>query len=314
MKNLIDFLNSGTVKQQNQKKLGAWLICATAILLAIALVMLIIASVATAIKSHNSNTGNEDDSGTAGTVIPNGYTTTTFDATQLSMGNLLLVDADHPCTATPVTKKIDGTRPSVEGVGAVYSVWDTTNYALTEETLNAFNSMMSDFYEETKDANLYVMAAYNPTAVNQVTPLHKTGCAVSLGYYDPSAGEKKSSIYNVDTYEWIYDNAASYGFIQASAEEGEEHIFRYVGVAHATYMFNNNKTLSEYLTLVQTKSCRSPLSITAKDAEGNSVGYSVYYLASGSDLIVPTKYHYTVSGDNMGGYIITVDKSSPVQK
>ena len=134
---------------------------------------------------------------------------------------------------------------------------------------------------------------------------------IGLSYYvdfktDPT---NIQSIYDVEKYEWLYDNAYKYGFVQASTEEGKENLFRYVGVAHATAMHNNNKTFAEYLTLVQERSYKAPLSVSVKNSAGDTESYSIYYLAAGSELIVPTKWAYEVSGDNMGGYIVTVNKS-----
>ena len=56
-------------------------------------------------------------------------------------------------------------------------------------------------------------------------------------------------------YVWLKDNAHLYGFIIRYTEENKNitgyknepwHI-RYVGISHATYMYENNKTLEEYL-------------------------------------------------------------------
>ena len=48
-----------------------------------------------------------------------------------------------------------------------------------------------------------------------------------------------------------------------------------------------------------------PLEI--KGADGKQ--YAVYYVEDDSEIEVPSNYNYEISGDNKGGYIITVDLS-----
>ncbi|MBQ9086508.1 MAG: hypothetical protein IJY47_04915 [Clostridia bacterium] len=320
MKTLLnDFFNSGTEAQQNKKRMTALVLCATAVILAIALLVLAIGSIAVAIKDKAPN---DDEGESGGTKIPNGYTTTTFDAAQLSTGSLLLLDADHPYAGTSpsvVLFRDSESRPKTESGDVVYSIGGTDKLSATSETVEAFNAMITAFYtDETVggDDCLYISSAYDMTGSNQKSELYKVGTVIALSYYvdynsDPT---NIQTIYGVEKYDWIYENAHTYGFIQASSEEGKENIFRYVGPAHATYMHNNSKTFAEYLTIIQNRTYKAPLQITAKNSAGENVSYSVYYLATGSDMVVPTKYAYEVSGDNMGGYIITIDKSKTLTK
>jgi len=317
MKFLSEYFNSGNAKQQNQKRLAALAVCVTAALLAVALVALLIGSVATAIKNKAPDTSGEGDD--TGTKIPVGYTTTNLSEAGYSIhnGTLLVIDESHPFAGTaPAVVLMNTDRPKDETIAAdykyLYAVNDITTFSLTQDTLNAFNSMITAFYEESKDNNLYVSAAY--TAGGAMSDLHNTGCAVTLEYY--TTAPARASIYDstakapVETYKWIYDNAYKYGFIQVSAAEGEENIFRYVGVAHATYMKNNNKTFSEYVTLLQTTSASKPLSVPVKDADGKTVKYTMYYLSASAEAVVPANNTYTVSGDNVGGYIVTVNPTT----
>lgn len=315
MKKLInDFLNSGTEAQQNKKRLTALILCATAVILAIALLVLAIGSLALAIKDK-SPADDENESGAS--RIPNGYTTTTFDAAQISTGALLLLDADHPYAGSaPSVVLFSGheTRPLTPNKEVIYSIGGIDKLSATADTVESFNAMIADFYaDETVggDDCLYISSAYDMTGSNQKGEVYKAGTVIGLSYYvdfntDPT---NIQSIYDVEKYEWLYDNAYKYGFVQASTEEGKENLFRYVGVAHATAMHNNHKTFAEYLTLVQERSYKAPLSVSVKNSAGDTESYSIYYLAAGSELIVPTKWAYEVSGDNMGGYIVTVNKS-----
>lgn len=318
MKKLInDFLNSGTEAQQNKKRMTALILCATAAILAIALLVLAIGSLALAIKNKSPN---DEEEGTGGSRIPSGYTTTTFDAAQISTGNLLLLDADHPYAGSaPSVVLFNGheTRPRTPNNEVIYSIGGIDKLSATEDTVVSFNAMIADFYaDETVggDDCLYISAAYDMTGSNQRSELYKAGTVIALSYYvdynsDPT---NIQSISGVEKYDWIYENAYKYGFIQATTEEGKENIFRYVGPAHATAMHSANKTFAEYLTTVQSRSCNAPLSVSVKDSQGKTETYHIYYLAAGSELIVPSKWAYEVSGDNMGGYIVTVNRSKTV--
>ncbi len=303
MKFLSEFLNSGTVTQQNKRRLGAILIAITAALLAVTLIVLMIASIVTAIKNKQSpvDEPNEDGNG-----IPNGYVTTTFAEGQSSMGTLLLLDESHPYVGAETFVEVNrDQRPLADDGDPVYSVkFEFCNNQVTQETMDAFNAMMKDFYASEKDGWLYLSKAANGTFLTLEYVPEGGSSSTTLPIYD-SDNQKP-----VEAYEWIYENASNYGFIQASDVEGKENVFRYVGVVHATYMTKNNKTLPEYLELLKTRTAAKALLVSAKNEEGKTVSYRVYYVAADAEALVPEKYEYTVSGDNMGGYIVTVDPSS----
>lgn len=296
MRFLTEFFNSGTVNQQNKRRLGAMLIAVTAVLLAVALIVLMVASIVTAVKNNRVVEDEPDDS--EGSGIPSGYTTTTFAEGQASNGTLLLIDAEHPYVGTESLVKIEN-RPLADDGTPAYSAY-LDSCMLTQDALNALNAMAADFYAAKKDGWLYLIKTEYGLNLTLAYRSNKTDISI----YD-SANAKP-----VETYQWIYDNAHKYGFIQASAEEGKENVFRYVGVAHATYIVNNKMTLTAYLELVKTRTASKSLQISVKDAENKTVTYRVYYLAGDAEMVVPEKYTYTVSGDNMGGYIVTVDQSS----
>ena len=296
MRFLTEFFNSGTVNQQNKRRLGAMLIAVTAALLAVALIVLMVASIVTAVK--NKQVVEDDESEGDGSGIPSGYTTTTFAEGQASNGALLLIDASHPYVGTEALVAISD-RPLDDDGDYVYSAY-LDSCMLTQDALKALNTMAADFYASEKDGWLYLIKT--EYGLNLTLAYRSNGSDISI--YDSKNAKP------VETYQWIYDNAHKYGFIQASDEEGKENVFRYVGVAHATYIVNNKLTLASYLETVKTRTASKPLSISVKDAENKTVTYRVYYLASDAEMVVPEKYVYTVSGDNMGGYIVTVDQSS----
>ena len=187
--------------------------------------------------------------------------------------------------------------------------------------VDTFNAMMLAFHEAKKTDSSYVVGGMyldSILAPNSTKPSDDTKAVLASGTAlilsdDGKTTANEVSIYDSDAktgkgaYAWIYENAHRYGFVRASEAEGEENIFRYVGVAHANYMKNNNKTVAEYLEALQSRTANKPLSFSAKNAEDKNVSYRVYYLAGGDEKVVPADKDYTVSGDNMGGFIVTVD-------
>ena len=291
MKFLTEYLNSGSVKQQNKKRLGVACICATAILLCLALIVLTAASIVTAVKNRSANSEEEEEGGNA---TPSGYTSTTLEASQISTGNLLLIDETHPYTTMPEVVSITDRPQTAEGA-SVYSTYLDQCF-LTKEALTALNKMVADFYAATSDENLY---------------LTKTdyGCIITLTYYNEAAQSNTTPIYDaeakayVEVYRWIAQNAAKYGFVRASGAEGTENVFRYVGAEHAEAMRAlNADNFPAYLDALKAR-CGKPSS--ARTVSVNNVRYKIYYQAAAETVLVPEKNTYTVSGNNVDGYIIT---------
>lgn len=93
------------------------------------------------------------------------------------------------------------------------------------------------------------------------TSEHQTGlCCDITDYYRET---KDSSLENTDTYKWLVENCADYGFVVRYPEDKsgsadsitgiifEPWHFRYVGVEAAKYMTENNLCLEEFLALYE---------------------------------------------------------------
>lgn len=119
---------------------------------------------------------------------------------------------------------------------------------------------------------------------------------------------------------------AQYGFIQRYPTDksgetgisGYTELFRYVGVPHALYITRQNLSLEGYIKLLQTTYTYSGNHLLL-DADGGVVtkdaAYEIYYVPVSGDsatVPVPKNYKYSISGDNVGGFIVTVDLNSPV--
>ena len=241
-------------------------------------------------------------------------------------GDLLLVNNHHAYTFPQ----------SPDHLEEIYSVWAkhaTKPYVLSglskymdRDALNALDAMLTDFAETSGKTNVQVRYAYR-TAEDQaafsVEPGysdHHTGLGCELKYSVSSGGSSASyDLSNDPAYAWIVENCHKYGFIvrypadkvEKTEIEDYESYFRYVGVAHATYMKNKGLCLEEYIETLHTYTAKNPLKISGADGKS----YEVYYVAVEGSATVsyPTNYAYSFSGTNEGGVVVTVDCSAPIQ-
>ena len=240
------------------------------------------------------------------------YTEIQKSNADLSVGDLLLVNLDHyyDPASTPDLIPMMGTQDPSNAYVVPFS-----SYKLNAKALNAFNSMMKKYYELSGDSGVKVSDAYR-TAKDQES---KT---VPVGHSDHHTGyclalRTAAGGYLEDDH-WIYQNGHRYGFIQRYPNDKAnktgvndyDYCIRYVGIPHATYISQNGLCLEEYVELLRsTYTGNNHLQIT----DHNGVRYEVYYVpasAEGATTVrVPTNYAFTISGDNVSGFIVTIDLS-----
>lgn len=216
---------------------------------------------------------------------------------------------------------IEENREKYQGEFDTYFV-NNPDWKLDAEALNAFNQMMSKHYEIFGDEEkIYITSAYRsyqdqadlPTsAIAPGQSDHHTGLCVAIMV------KQGSELNAPDPNHWIYQNCHKYGFVMRYPDEKKditglpysyEYCLRYVGIPHATYIAENELCLEEYTQyLANHVTLSSPLSITGADKKL----YSVFYVKAEGDLTVieiPKNTVYTVSGDNVGGFIVTLHLS-----
>ena len=133
---------------------------------------------------------------------------------------------------------------------------------------------------------------------------HHTGLAFDLGVYYGSYADSFTGSANA---EWINENAQYYGFIRRYREDktditgisGETWHYRYVGVPHSIVMEMNDLCLEEYIDRMREYTQQNPLKVSFSSAH-----YEVFYTAK--DWIRIPEGTFTVSGNNVDGYIVTV--------
>ena len=221
---------------------------------------------------------------------------------EVQKGSLILIDEAHPYVSSAISfKNIKSSRTpfyntqKAKNVYSYYTKDDTPE--LEEETLTALNALCDAFYTATANNDLYIKNAYDASSAK-----HASGLAVDLGIYTlEGALYALDDAKFADIYDWFFKNYHKYGFI-LDKDAGHSFCFRYVGVPHAYYMYENNIGLKEYLALVQ----REPLAFTLHNGDK----YEVSYVHATGDVVNVTlpsaEANYKLSGDNMEGIIVTV--------
>lgn len=277
-------------------------VVATAALLVVALLSLAIVAIVNAVRA----TPPEEEPAPNGNGIPAGFVTTTFAENQLYKGALITVNDTYlfhtEANADVEMISVEQGRAKVDG-SSLYSS-NALGTPVQKEALDAMNAMLLAFYEEKGDDNLWVNV--------NADGYYAAGNTFELRYTTGVSGAPRPAISESSTYDWIFTNAYKYGFVpmfEAPAADDTEaeslvHIFRYVGTVHAQIMKDKKiSTFDAYLTYLRDNTSPSKNATVTVEKKV----YKVYYLSKDAQQIIPEKYKdaYTVSGDNMGGYIVT---------
>lgn len=217
----------------------------------------------------------------------------------------------------------NGTKVATYGLGSL-----ATSTVLHTDALNAFNKMLLDYCgtldltSVSGDSASGINVAWgwsdseeikNDVKDNPNSPFYDHSTGMTLTLRDSHNQTITEEVLKSD-HKWIYDNAHKYGFViryttECGCERENSAVrLRYVGYEHAYYMTQNGLCLEEYLALVREHHKYSGEHLTFT-ADGKT--YEVYYVACTGDptsISVPKNCEYTISGDNMNGFIVTVVK------
>lgn len=246
-------------------------------------------------------------------------------------GNLILVNSTHEYGFADVSDL----STIYERKSYDYKV-ASSEIKLRVECIDKLNEMMSDFRDAKglNDINVTVgyrdyetqMSIYS-SYVDRYGISAAEGNVAKGGYSDHNTGLGFDlSVYTSDgvtqtldymtAYSWITDNCYKYGFVRRfdSAKSditgvlGDEWHFRYVGEAHAYYMFKYSLCLEEYIEELKKYPADGEHLVFSDDGGSK---WEIFYVAlpnSGeASFELPEDAVYTLSGDNDGGVIVTVD-------
>lgn len=244
----------------------------------------------------------------------------------VSKGELALVSKSHKSTFPDIEDELITFPYRTE---RTYRVTDYFELKLYESAVEAIENMLGDFYNETDCHDVTISSGYrNEEKQNELIQTgytkdeagsseHHTGYAFDFKVVTDDM--KISNLENKDIFSWIYENCYRYGIVQRYTEDkayvtdmlARSYHFRYVGIPHAYYMHENNLCLEEYIELLQDYSFdKKHLEINT----GRSL-YEVYYVKAQegtTSVYVPKNSEYSVSGNNIDGFIVTVLKSNNV--
>lgn len=274
-------------------------------------------------KAEDSSAENAEAPGTGRTQQ---VQTLTLTEDQKYTGDLILVNTSHAYDFEKNSELVSLVRIS-EAQTWSYAV-DREEFMLAKRIMKSLDNMIHDCDQTFGSDETGVYSAYRSREYQQTIwdetleeygseytehyvarpgySEHHTGLALDLGifYDDGSYGQFSGSEYA----SWMAANSWKYGFVRRYAEDktgitgisNEAWHFRYVGIPHAAYMYEHNLCLEEYLDFLRDNtSVDRPLRILYS---GESC--SVYYTEE--EVIPKPQHRYEISGDNRGGYIITV--------
>lgn len=259
-------------------------------------------------------------------ALPDGWERRETTEADLARGTLVLVNRDY------------GYDPEESRTVSIYER-KSENYlargidiGLREDAMEALNRWMDDFAAESGETNVNVVAgwrSYDEQAALYEDAVetegqayadaylalpghseHHTGLAVDLDTYDMTDGSS-GGFDGGGVYTWAVEHAWEYGFIQRYPPQKsditginyESWHFRYVGLPHAYVMQRENLCLEEYIDYLRGYPFAGEhLRVTCL---GRS--YELYFCPK-DQMIVPSGGGCTVSGNNVDGYIVTVER------
>ncbi len=268
--------------------------------------------------------------------------TVTVSEAQMHMGDLILVNYAYPYAFAE--SEVDKIQTVTSAKNEFYLARDS-KVSLRSDFIDVINTLMADMYEVNGNRYMQVNSAYRSYddqvntyeyykelngeeyAKNYVaTPgysEHHTGLAVDFNVY------KDGYIYYVESYDgcaWFRENAKEYGIIlryepdkqYITGINGETWHYRYVGAPHAEIMYDLDLCLEEYIDYLRDYTpdkmlCYDGENLISMDAyESTEDGvYAVYFVASQGEetkITVPAGVEYSISGNNVDGYVITLTK------
>ena len=277
-------------------------------------------------KDSSSQKSNSDVSATDGADdssegTPTDYATISAMPNEIYTGDLIVVNKEHEYSV-PASTEEAGIKPIYELASDSYQYRDY-EISLASKTITALNSMMDAYYSAVGNTDIMVISGYRTkeeqdemtdTDIKGGYSEYHTGLNFDLSVF-PNSGESPYYYTPDGDYAWVNENCANYGFILRYPDKKEDktgvpastYKFRYVGVPHALYMKENDLCLEEYISeLKNYTSDGDHLKVS-----GGEKKYEIYYVpadpSANTDIPVPDGKTYTISGNNIDGFIVTVE-------
>ena len=236
----------------------------------------------------------------------------------VNMGLLILVNSSHGYTHEETNLVfINDLKNDVYGL---YSI----ELKAKSEVILKMNEMLADFNKATEIDTVLVRDAYR--TYEEQTELyngkdhafvampghseHESGLAIDFGI-------QKGSFDGTGDLAWFPENSFRYGFIQRYTDvkkaitkiDAEPWHYRYIGEPHAFYITQQNLCYEEYIDLLDRYMFLGEhLFIEGHDGKQYEIYKSpVDPTEPTTQLPVPRGKKYTVSGDNVNSFIVTIE-------
>lgn len=244
------------------------------------------------------------------------YTVININKEQMNIGNLLLINAQHQLDPRGIASDLV-TVNREQAINHGYSL-SSDEVKLSQNVLAAFHDMMNAALED--DLNQFLITSGYRSLEHQAQLYKEVGSVYALpaGYSEHNSGlalDISSTMSKMEVApegKWLQQHGADYGFILRYPEH-KQHItgigyepwhFRYVGVPHSLIMQERDLVLEEYIEFL---SDEGQLTVKA----GNQT-YTITHYEYEPQLSIKIEPHvdYEISGDNMGGVIVTTREKS----
>ena len=262
------------------------------------------------------------------------YAVLTQNSAQIHTGELIVVNKDHAYQGNTESADQAGftailstqTIYADDGNNTIYR--RVAGVALRTEVLDALDRMMTEYHLLASDDRVQLYDAFRSYAEQAALT---SSTAAAPGYSDHHTGylialrdvNSTNSSLSGEQDDWLRENGYKFGFVQRypAGHSGSTFVnnytnaYRYVGVPHATAMVQKGMCLEEYVAYLKNNHKYEQEHLQVKQKEtisGKTVEtvYEIYYVpASGgemTDIPVPSNFGYTISGDNLSGFIVTV--------
>lgn len=259
------------------------------------------------------------------TELETSFVKVTGSSDDTKHGNLVLVN-NHTAFKFDASPKVVKKHSLVTFSGRQsdkYTVSYPAKETLTAEAMEAFNALAEDFYTQTGHSDLFMLDSYRSYEDQQrvyeskgaeiaTVPgnsEHHTGLAFDLELY---INGKTADFDGTGDYKWVHDNCHKYGYILRYPHDKTEITeisyepwhFRYVGKAHAYYMYANNLCLEEYIGLLKKYTLDSERLIFETDGGEKYMVYCQSIPGDSGEIYLPKNLEYEISGDNNGHVIV----------
>lgn len=229
---------------------------------------------------------------------------------EVHKGDLLLVNKEYAVHE-------DGVKQDIVNLGEQDDLVDgfvllDRNTYLSKRVTKKFKDMIKDAAED--GVNRFVISSgyRDLDKQDQLYKEHGADYALPAGYSEHNlglsldVGSTQKEMKNADEGKWLQENSWKYGFIlrypsnktEVTGILYEPWHFRYVGLPHSAIMYKNDWVLEEYLDYLKNKQYIS--------ANVENKQYDVsYYSSSKKEIEIQVGHEYDISGDNIGGIIVT---------